>query len=267
LDEGELEMEDATAALLSDLVNREGQKFGYEYDFGDGWEHEILIEKIEEVEAAPERPQAPVCLKGKRACPPDDVGGPWGYAQCLEALADPSHERHEELSEWLGAFDPEAFDLEEVNEELARVGEEDEDEPDEDESDEDGFEEDERDEDELEEDEAPGGRGRQGATKYPAGTVAYYGPDDQTTTKIVAGVVQAQGAEPILQRWVGTGVAGDAKVAREIADFLQAHSVKSVAVADGVMGCPHEEGEDFPVGGDCPFCPFWKGKQGSGAKE
>jgi len=55
-------------------------------------------------------------------------------------------------------------------------------------------------------------------------------------------------------------------VQREIKEFFQFHGVKSIAVSDGNMGCTHEEGKDFPVGGDCPLCPFWRGKQGSGAK-
>ncbi len=57
------------------------------------------------------------------------------------------------------------------------------------------------------------------------------------------------------------------KVRREIQEFFTTYGVKSVAATESNMGCPHEEGEDFPEGGDCPFCPWWKGKQGSGAKE
>jgi hypothetical protein len=103
--------------------------------------------------------------------------------------------------------------------------------------------------------------------QFPIGTVALYGLDDKTTTKMVASVIVSDGAEPILERWVGTGVQENPKVRREIEEFFSLHDVKSVVVSDGNMGCPHEEGEDFPVGGDCPFCPYWKGKQGSGAVE
>jgi len=101
--------------------------------------------------------------------------------------------------------------------------------------------------------------------EFPVGTIALYGPDDKVTTKIAAGVIVAEDAEIIIERWVGTGVWGNPKVQQEIEDFFHRHGVKSVAVSEGNLGCPHEEGEDFPVGGDCPFCPFWKGKQGSGA--
>ena len=101
--------------------------------------------------------------------------------------------------------------------------------------------------------------------QFPIGTVAHYGPNDKTTTKIVAGVIKEEGAEPIIKRWVATDVTANPKVRREIEKFFRKHGVRSVSVSDGNIGCPHEEGEDFPVGGDCPFCPFWKGKQGSGA--
>ena len=102
---------------------------------------------------------------------------------------------------------------------------------------------------------------------YPIGTVALYGPDDTKVTKIVAGVLTSEDAEAIVKRWVGTKLKDDPKVAREMQEFFASHNVQSVAVSDGVMGCPHEEGPDFPVGEDCPFCPFWKGKQGSARRE
>jgi hypothetical protein len=104
-------------------------------------------------------------------------------------------------------------------------------------------------------------------TQFPIGTIALYGPDDKTATKIVAGVIVAENAEPILERWVGTKLKGDPKVLRQIKAFFKKHKVKSAVMSDGNLGCPHEEGEDFPVGEDCPFCPFWKGKQGSAGNE
>ena len=103
--------------------------------------------------------------------------------------------------------------------------------------------------------------------KYPIGTVATYGPDDKTTTKIAAGVILHDGAEVIMKRWVATNVTTSPKVQQEMKDFFVQHGVKSVAMSEGNMGCPHEEGEDFPHGEDCPFCPFWKGKQGSNSKD
>ena len=102
---------------------------------------------------------------------------------------------------------------------------------------------------------------------HVVGTVVYYGPDDKTTTKIVAGVVKEEEAEPIIKRWVATDVTTNPKVQKEIERFFKKHGITRVGMSDGNMGCPHEEGKDFPVGGDCPFCPWWKGKQGSGAKE
>ena len=101
---------------------------------------------------------------------------------------------------------------------------------------------------------------------FPIGTITFYGPDDTKTTKICASVIRREGAEPMLQRWVGSKVKDDPKVRREILEFFKRHGVRSVVASDGNMGCPHEEGQDFPRGGDCPFCPWWKGKQGSGSK-
>jgi len=99
--------------------------------------------------------------------------------------------------------------------------------------------------------------------EFPIGTVALYGPDDKTTTKIVAGVILEAGAEAIIERWVGPDVTKNQKVQQEIEDFFTKYGVKSVAATDRNMGCPHEEGEDFPHGENCPFCPYWIGKQGS----
>ena len=103
--------------------------------------------------------------------------------------------------------------------------------------------------------------------EFPIGTVAFYGPDDKTTTKIAAGVILHEGAEAIIERWVATDVTTNPKVQKQIQEFFDKHGVKSVGMSDGNMGCPHEEGLDFPHGEDCPFCPFWKGKQGSNQKE
>jgi hypothetical protein len=103
--------------------------------------------------------------------------------------------------------------------------------------------------------------------EYPIGTVALYGPDDRTTTKIAAGVITSPTAEPIVRRWVATDVTTSPKVQREMEEFFAGHGVRSVAVSEGNMGCPHEEGEDFPEGTDCPFCPFWAGKQGSNRRD
>jgi hypothetical protein len=106
-----------------------------------------------------------------------------------------------------------------------------------------------------------------GQPKYPIGTVAFYGPDDRTTTKIAAAVIPHEGAQPVLKRWVGMDVTANPKVQQEIRAFFEWHGVEQVAMSQGNMGCPHEEGEDFPHGEDCPFCPFWKGKQGSSRRD
>jgi len=104
---------------LSQLPLKEKSKFHYEYDFGDSWEHELLIEKIQ---PAPAGQKVAVCLKGSQACPPEDIGGVWGYADFLEAIRDPEHPEHEDMLEWVGNdFDPEAFDLAEVNHYLGSI--------------------------------------------------------------------------------------------------------------------------------------------------
>jgi len=101
---------------LMRLVPGEKFKFRYEYDFGDDWLHDILVEKI--LPPDPEQ-RLPVCIKGVRACPPEDVGGIWGYYNFLEALENPDHPGHDNYTEWIGGeWDAEAFNLDEVNERL-----------------------------------------------------------------------------------------------------------------------------------------------------
>ncbi len=92
------------------------KSFIYLYDFGDGWEHRVTVEKTLPADPALKLPQ---CLGGANACPPEDVGGPPGYEDFLAAIRDPAHEEHDAMLEWCGvAFDPNAFDLEAVNETL-----------------------------------------------------------------------------------------------------------------------------------------------------
>jgi Plasmid pRiA4b ORF-3-like protein len=110
---GEWNAEDARTVTLAALMRSGKSKLLYEYDFGESWEHELLVEKILPLD---EGKRYPVCLTGKRACPPEDCGGVWGYVSVLEALHDPEHPEHEEMLEWIGgAFDPEAFNRDEVN--------------------------------------------------------------------------------------------------------------------------------------------------------
>ena len=101
---------------LGSVVSTSGEKFIYEYDFGDSWEHLVIVEKV----LSPEKDvNYPICLKGKRECPPEDCGGVWGYEELLEAIKDPNHPEYEEWIEWVGDdFDPEFFDIDDVNERL-----------------------------------------------------------------------------------------------------------------------------------------------------
>jgi hypothetical protein len=102
---------DSTVTRISEIVgSKKRLRLRYEYDFGDGWDHEVLLEGCHEAEQGVRYPR---CVEGARACPPEDVGGVWGYADLLAALADPAHEQHEEYQEWLGdSLDPEQFDAE-----------------------------------------------------------------------------------------------------------------------------------------------------------
>lgn len=109
---------DESTVTLSELFAEGQKKLRYWYDFGDSWWHTIKIEKRIKVEPDGEYPR---CTAGARACPPEDVGGVWGYEDFLAALADPSNERHEEFREWCGEdFDPERFEIEKANARLQR---------------------------------------------------------------------------------------------------------------------------------------------------
>lgn len=106
-------VDDENRLTLNGLVKSGVSRFAYTYDFGDDWEHMVVIEKTE-----PPLPGVsyPACIAGKRDCPPEDCGGPWGYQHLIEALADPAHPDHAEQLEWHGEdFDPEAFDIETAN--------------------------------------------------------------------------------------------------------------------------------------------------------
>ena len=101
---------------LSQYLRHEKQKFRYVYDFGDDWEHEVLLEKILTIEEGVFYPR---CIKGKRECPPEDCGGVWGYQEILEILKDKNHSEYETYAEWIGEdFDSEHFDLVEINDML-----------------------------------------------------------------------------------------------------------------------------------------------------
>lgn len=92
---------------ITDFFNEIGSTADYEYDFGDGWRHKILLEDILLSEKGQKYPK---CIAGERACPPEDCGGIYGYSHMLDVLADPSDEEHESMLEWLGGkYDPQKF--------------------------------------------------------------------------------------------------------------------------------------------------------------
>lgn len=115
-DEGEEGDEFASDVLVGQAFRKENDKWTYVYDFGDSWEHDIVLEKVLEMENGIEYP---VCIDGERCCPPEDCGGVLGYQNLLLVLKNPSDPEYKDLMEWLGDdFDPEEFDKDEVNAEL-----------------------------------------------------------------------------------------------------------------------------------------------------
>jgi hypothetical protein len=105
-------------------------------------------------------------------------------------------------------------------------------------------------------------KARQGMRGYPVGTLAFYGPDDRRASKVAVSVIRYEGAEPELRRWFSeTGdVRTDPTILPEIAAHLRQNAVHSVAMVEGIIGCPHEEGIDYPAGQSCPACPYWEGR-------
>lgn len=119
----ELDFNDESQVTLDELADI-GTRFRYTYDFGDDWEHEILLENL--LDADPDT-RYPVLIAAKGACPPEDCGGHFGYANLREILADPSHDEHQQMLDWLGlqnanAFDPTAVATEHIDYELALSG-------------------------------------------------------------------------------------------------------------------------------------------------
>ena len=110
---------DEHKVTFSSIAGSKGVCVRYEYDFGDGWEHELKVENI--VESDERYKGHPVCLEGERACPPEDCGGIGRYYNLLEIVRDPKHEEYQEMSEWIGeTFDADAFDINEINDLLVR---------------------------------------------------------------------------------------------------------------------------------------------------
>lgn len=102
---------------LRDLAPHEGDHIEYEYDFGDGWQHNVKVVRIALFD---DSTVAPSVIDGEYACPPEDCGGTWGYADMLRAMVDEHHPEHDEVLDWIGKdFDSEFFDIKEANQRLA----------------------------------------------------------------------------------------------------------------------------------------------------
>ncbi len=120
----ELGFSDESQVSLGQLISGIGDRLRYTYDFGDNWEHEIVVEDL--LDADPQI-HYPILIAAKGACPPEDCGGPWEYANLKQILADPSHEQHKEMLDWLGlehpsAFDPNAVTIDQLAQEVALNG-------------------------------------------------------------------------------------------------------------------------------------------------
>ena len=108
-----------------------------------------------------------------------------------------------------------------------------------------------------------GKKSRRGFRGYPAATVAFYGPTADLATKVAVAIIRDEGSEPDpLERWFSEDidVRSDPAVGEQVLAFLRNHAAKSVVVTEGIIGCPHEEGIDYPEGKSCPKCPFWAGR-------
>jgi hypothetical protein len=107
---------DAAEMQLKEIFNEEGQKLMYNYDFGDNWEHLIILEKITNETIA-----QPKLLTAKGACPPEDCGGPWGYENLKVILNDKKHSEHKEMKEWLGMGARQKWDADYVDKEIDSI--------------------------------------------------------------------------------------------------------------------------------------------------
>jgi hypothetical protein len=106
-------------------------------------------------------------------------------------------------------------------------------------------------------------KARRGFHGYPLATIAYYGPTNEYASKVAVGIVQQENASPAqLRKWFGTesDVRHDPAIAAEVLAFIETEQAISVVMTRGIIGCPHEEGIDYPEGTECPECPFWRGR-------
>jgi hypothetical protein len=106
-------------------------------------------------------------------------------------------------------------------------------------------------------------RAKRGFRGYPIATIAFYGPSSERASKVAVGIVEREGMEPdILETWHSEDrdVRHDDEIGHEIVRFIRDHQVLSVTMADRIIGCPHQEGIDYPEGEACPECPYWRGR-------
>ena len=106
-------------------------------------------------------------------------------------------------------------------------------------------------------------KSRHGFAGYPIATLAFYGPTDSVASKLAVGILLVEGEPPAeMRKWFSEGhdIRKDHGVFEEVLEFIRGHAVRSVAMTERVLGCPHEEGVDYPDGGSCPVCPFWQGR-------
>lgn len=103
-------------------------------------------------------------------------------------------------------------------------------------------------------------KAKKGFRGYPVATVAYYGPDNKTASKVSVGIILVEGTEPTyMERWVleQGDVRTDLTINKQIMEFIAKYPIRSVVITDRIIGCPHEEGIDYPEGDICPKCPYW----------
>ena len=115
---GEFDLIDESKTTLAKVLIAEGASMVYQYDFGDDWRHEVVLEKIISISDAA---KTPFCLAGERRCPPEDVGGASGYEEFLEAILDPTHENYTQYVRWAGGHFHDEFDLKSVNATLSQM--------------------------------------------------------------------------------------------------------------------------------------------------
>jgi hypothetical protein len=104
-------------------------------------------------------------------------------------------------------------------------------------------------------------KSKKGFVGFPVATVAYYGPDNKRASKVAVGIIATEGGDAdVLERWVSDtqDVRTDPDIIKEVLEFVSVNGAKSVVVADGILGCPHEEGTDYPLGERCPKCSYWQ---------